>query len=150
MTYRVVYNGIDVEENTLNGAIEYAKTLIVNDVGEMATWTVDHDELINDWFVQGVPEGSTVAYTATVVGPESVGPVEESRVTDNYGPADEPGGDERLRAKSFSGVTPAEVFGKAAAWLAGSPAPVGVADVGWHYLPDNPEPLDLTVYYYVR
>lgn len=150
MTYRVVYNGIDAEENTLNGAIEYAKTLITNDVGPMAAWKVEHDELINDWFVQGVQEGADVAYTATVVGPESVGPVEESRVSEPYGPGEEAGADARLRVRTFTGGTPAEVFGKATAWLAGSPSPVGVADLGWHFLPDAAQPLELTVYHYVQ
>lgn len=150
MTYRVVYNSIDVEANTLNAAIEYARTLITNDVGAVTAWTVEHDELINDWFVQATVEGSPVAYTATVVGPESVGPAEEARVAAAYAPTDDPGDDERLRARSFTGVTPAEVFGKATAWLAGSPVPMGVADVGWHVVPDSPEPLDLTIYYYVR
>lgn len=150
MTYRVNYNGVDVEESTLNGAIEYAKSLIVNDAGPVAEWRVEHDELINDWFVQATVDGETVAYTATVVGPDSVGPVDESReVQQHHGPAGDTRGAGRPRSKSFGGVTPVEVFGKATAWLAGNPGTVGIADLGWHYVPNSPEPLELTMYYYL-
>jgi hypothetical protein len=150
MTYRVSYNGIDVEESTLNGAIEYAKSLIANDAGTVTAWRVEHDELINDWFVQGTLDGEPIAYTATVVGPDSVGPVEESRLGEqHHGTTGNEEGADRVRSKSFGGQSPAEVFGRATAWLAGQPTAVVVADVGWHYLPNSPEPLDLTIYYYL-
>ncbi len=162
MTYRVQYNGIDVEAATLESAIEYAKSIITDDAGPMTTWTVEHDEVVNDWFVQGIREDSPLEYTATVAGPEPVAPVEEASSGNHPWLADDahrPGTwhpvappdddrDERLRSRSFTGATPAEVFDKATAWLAGRHGSVGVIDLGWHHRPDSYEPLNLTIYYY--
>jgi hypothetical protein len=52
MTYRVEYNGEDIEVTTLDAALDSAKNAIAADVGPISGWTVEHDDAINDWFVQ--------------------------------------------------------------------------------------------------
>jgi hypothetical protein len=42
--------------------------------------------------------------------------------------------DEWLRSIAFDGITAAEAFGKATAWLAGHPTGVEVGDVGWQQM----------------
>jgi hypothetical protein len=149
MTYRVEYNGSDVEVTTLDSAIEGAKQAITADIGPVSGYTVEHDETINDWFVQGVADGSPVGATAVVTGPEPVmtppppaphAPAEGALYGTPAGyrprhPAG-PDGDGWLRSTSFTGVTPVEAFGKATAWLAGRPDAIAVSDVGWHAAPD--------------
>jgi hypothetical protein len=127
MTYRVEYGGGDVEIPTLNAAIEGAKQAIAADVGPVAEWAVEHDEAINDWFVQGYVGGHPVGATAVVSGPEPTAvpadPPAAPRTPDAGG---------WVQAIAFDGGTPGEVFGKATAWLAGRPDAVDVSDVGWH------------------
>ena len=73
MTYRVEYNGEDIEVTTLDAALDSAKNAIAADVGRISGWTVEHDDAINDWFVQGVLEGTPIGPTAVVSGPEPTG-----------------------------------------------------------------------------
>ena len=145
MTYRVEYNGRDVEASTLDAAIEDAKDAIAADVGPVSGWTVEHDETINDWFIQGVINGSPVGSTAVVTGPEPTVVSDEAppQHRDQRGtgawqayPASRPAEplddhEDWSRTLVFTGVTPAEVFGKATTWLAARPDGVQVVDVGW-------------------
>jgi len=131
MTYRVEYNGDDLEVSTLDAALDNAKHAIAADVGPITGWSVEHDEMINDWFVQGVRAGERIGPTAVVSGPEPVGlppepapaPVSPARY-----PLDD---DDRPHRVTFTGVTPAEVFARATTWLAGRPDVTQVGDLGW-------------------
>ena len=159
MTYRVEYNGSDMEAFTLDQAIEGAKQAIAADVGPVSGWTVEHDETINDWFIQGVADGEPVGSTAVVSGPEPVmapdPPAQPVAGAANgpgiYGTRRSPAPDESggwLRSISFTGVTPAEVFGKATTWLAARPDAVVVSDVGWQGTPDSAEAFQLRIHYH--
>jgi hypothetical protein len=72
MAYRVEYNGEDVELATLDAALDAARNAIANDVRRLDGWTVEHDDTINDWFVQAVLDGRRVGPTAVVSGPDPV------------------------------------------------------------------------------
>ena len=177
MTYRVEYNGGDIEVTTLDAALDNAKHAIASDVGPISGWTVEHDETINDWFIQGVVHGKVVGSTAVVSGPEPVmtpseapeyhrGP-EYPRGTvysqgavyrqDDTAPGEQyrprhpsestGGGEEWVRTITFAGVTPAEVFGKATTWLAGRPDAVTVRDVGWQTAAQE-EAFQLRIHYH--
>ena len=128
MTYRVEYNGGDIEVTTLDAALDNAKGAIAADVGPISGWTVEHDETINDWFVQGVLDGAPVGPTAVITGPDPVaaGPV-----------SGEPGDDTDgwVRRVSFPGATPAEAFGAAATWLGARTSVLTVTDVSWQSSP---------------
>jgi hypothetical protein len=161
MSYRVEYNGRDVEATTLDAAIEDAKDAIAADVGPVSGWTVEHDETINDWFVQGVVNGEPVGSTAVVSGPEPT-MVAETGPSAQYGPPAQHGPppqhragvygspvgehEEWLRAITFTGVTPAEAFGRATTWLAARPDAVDVGDVGWR-APSAGEAFELQIHY---
>jgi hypothetical protein len=125
MTYRVEYNGDDLEVTTLDAALDNAKHAIAADVGPVSGWSVEHDEMINDWFVQGVRAGERIGPTAVVSGPEPIGvaPPEPVRA-----PVDD---DDRPHRVTFTGVTPAEVFAMATTWLTGRPDVIRVGDLGW-------------------
>jgi hypothetical protein len=126
MTYRVEYNGDDIELATLDTALDNAKNAIAADVGPISGWTIEHDDTINDWFVQGVLDGSPVGPTAVVSGPEPMAAASPTRR--DYSPDD---AEDWARRVSFAGGTPAEVFGKATTWLAARPDVVEVWDVSW-------------------
>ena len=125
MSYRVEYNGEDIELAALDVAIDNAKNAIAADVGPISGWTVEHDATINDWFVQGVLDGSPVGPTAVVSGPEPIAPAPSGRV---YASGD---AEDFARRVSFSGATAAEAFDRAAAWLAARPEYLAVNDVSW-------------------
>jgi hypothetical protein len=128
MTYRVEYNGGDLEVGTLDAALDNAKNAIAADVGPVSGWSVEHDEMINDWFVQGVRSGQRVGPTAVVSGPEPVAPPVEAPVS----PARHQAADDtRPYRVAFTGVSPAEVFSMATTWLAGRPDVAEVSDVAW-------------------
>jgi hypothetical protein len=137
MTYRVEYNGTDIEVNSLDAAIEDAKDAIAADIGPVSGWTVEHDETINDWFVQGVLDGEPVGPTAVVSGPEPTviadEPVAQRPPVYRSAHAAETAGDREgwSRTMIFTGGAAAEVFAKASAWLAAGPPAVDVLDVGW-------------------
>lgn len=159
MTYRVEYNGGDVEVFTLDEAIEDAKNAILNDVGPVSGWTVEHDEAINNWFIQGVRSGELVGSTAVVSGPEPIAVPDELPGAHRDGTAaphrhhahrapdvlSDDGG--LLHSVSFSGITSTEVFGKATTWLAGRADAVAVTDVAWHQTAHPQEPFELRLYY---
>jgi len=126
MTYRVEYNGDDIELATLDSALDNAKHAIASDVGPVSGWAVEHDETINDWFVQGVRDGRAVGPTAVVTGPE---PTMTAPTFPRHAPA---AADDEARRMTFTGATPAEALEMAATWLAGRPEIVDVDDVGWH------------------
>lgn len=169
MTYRVEYHGSDVEVSTLDAAIEAAKDAILGDVGPVSAWTIEHDETINDWFVQGVTDGEPVGSTAVVAGPEPMdvgvqldtpqhhydgigGAPGLYRSQPSAGPSRPsagPSSDEAFRSVLFAGVTPGEAFGKATTWLAGRPNPVAISDVSWRSASEAGEPFQLRVYYHV-
>jgi hypothetical protein len=134
MTYRVEYNGRDLEVSALDAALDGAKDAIAADVGPVSGFAVEHDETINDWFVQGVVNGEPVGSTAVVTGPEPTMVADPQPVSPagryRSHRATEPVGD-WVRTITFTGVTPAEVFGKATTWLAARPDAVEVGDVGW-------------------
>ena len=167
MTYRVEYNGSDLEISTLDAAVDAAKHAILADVGPVSGWTIDHDETINDWFIQGVRNGELVGSTAVVTGPEPVMPTDDLGdprrderaaggpdryhphragepydAAEAYGPADG-----SLRSVSFTGISETEVFGKATTWLAGRPEAIGISDVAWHQVADTEAPYQLRIYY---
>lgn len=125
MNYRVEYNGGDVELSTLDAALDNAKNAIATDVGPISGWTVEHDETINDWFVQGVRHGRPVGPTAVVSGPEPV----LSPASAPPQPGHEPDG--WVRRVSFSGSSAAEAFATAASWLANRSTVVTVTDASW-------------------
>lgn len=138
MSYRVEYNGDDLEVGTLDAALDNAKHAIAADLGPVSGWSVEHDEMINDWFVQGVRAGQRVGPTAVVSGPEPV-------VAAPAGPARHQSADgERPYRISFTGVSAAEVLGAAATWLAARPEITEVSDVA---LASNSEAYQLRVYY---
>lgn len=160
MTYRVEYNGSDVEISSLDAAVEAAKNAILSDVGPVSGWSIDHDEAINDWFIQGVRNGELIGSTAVVTGPEPVlgtddfaeprrdaggGAPRRYRARRAADPYDD--GDEFLRSVSFVGTGATEVFGKATTWLAGRADAVQVNDVAWHQAADADAPYQLRIYY---
>jgi hypothetical protein len=135
MTYRVEYNGDDMEIATLDAALDNAKNAIAADVGPISGWSVEHDETINDWFVQGVLDGDLVGPTAVVTGPE---PVAQPAAEPDLPPPPSRGErDDWMRRVSFTGGTPAEVFAQTTTWFAGRPDIVVVGDVGWTTAPDG-------------
>ena len=125
MNYRVEYNGEDIELATLDAALDTAKQTIATDIGPLSGWTVEHDESINDWFVQGVLDGKAVGPTAVITGPE---PMLTAPSFPRHAPA---AADDLARRMSFSGATPSEVLGMASSWLAGRPEVTSVDDLGW-------------------
>jgi hypothetical protein len=135
MSYRVEYNGGDIEVTTLDDALDNAKNAIASDIGPISGWTIEHDETINDWFVQGVLDGNPVGPTAVVTGPEPTGAVPSSGRVYAGGDAED-----WARRVTFTGAGPAEVFDRAAAWFAGRPAVAAVQDVHWR-------PGELRIYY---
>jgi hypothetical protein len=102
-------------------------------------FAIEHDEAINDWFIQGVVDGSPVGSTAVVSGPEPT-------IIPSYPPA-RPAAGAWVRTVTFSGVTPAEVFGKATTWLAARPDAVQVGDVDWQAQQTGDEPYQLRLHY---
>jgi hypothetical protein len=138
MTYRVEYNGGDLEVTTLEAALDSAKHAIAADVGPISGWTVEHDETINDWFVQGVLDGTPVGPTAVVTGPDPVA----------TGPAPDAAGDDTdgwVRRVSFPAAGPAEAFGAAATWLQARSSVLTVTDVSWQPSPAGGH--ELRLYY---
>jgi hypothetical protein len=117
MAYRVEYNGEDVELATLDAALQAARKAISHDVRRLDGWTVDHDDAIDDWFVQAVLDGRRVGPTAVVSGPGRRAAVYE----------------EWERRVVFVGETPAEAFAMAAEWLDRRPDIEALGDVGWHH-----------------
>jgi hypothetical protein len=130
MNYRVEYNGDDVELSTLDAALDNAKQAIATDVGPISGWSVEHDETINDWFVQGVLDGAPVGPTAVVSGPEQMTVAEPEPQPTGRGSSGEDA-EGWARVVSFTGLNPAEVFGKATTWLAAHPDVAMVGDVSW-------------------
>jgi hypothetical protein len=122
MTYRVEYNGEDIEVTTLDAAMDNAKNAIAADVGPISGFAVEHDETINDWFVQGVRNGTPVGPAAVVSGPESVALATPAPAYDTDG---------WVQRISFTGATPAEAFATATNWLSGRATVVSVSDVSW-------------------
>ena len=125
MTYRVEYNGADLDVMTLDAALENAKNAIATDIGPVSGWSVEHDETINDWFVQGVLNGERVGPTAVISGPEQT----ITSVAAPQNPATDADG--WVRCVSFGGATPAEAFGAATTWMSARVGVVGVTDVAW-------------------
>ncbi|MEU4220304.1 hypothetical protein [Actinoplanes sp. NPDC026623] len=140
MNYRVEYNGDDIDLPTLDAALDNAKRAIASDLGPISGWSVEHDESINDWFVQGVVDGKAVGATAVVTGPE---PMLTARNFPRHAPAL---ADDLAHRRVFTGSTPADVLAMAANWLAGRPEVPAVDDLGWRSRRDG---FELRVYYRV-
>ncbi|MEU7908257.1 hypothetical protein [Actinoplanes sp. NPDC049118] len=138
MNYRVEYNGDDIDLPTLDAALDNAKRAIASDIGPISGWSVEHDESINDWFIQGVIDGEAVGATAVVTGPE---PTLTARNHPRHAPAL---ADDLARRRVFTGSTPADVLAMAANWLAGRTEVRAVDDLGWRYRTDG---FELRVYY---
>ncbi|MEU8813217.1 hypothetical protein [Actinoplanes sp. NPDC048796] len=134
MTYRVEYNGEDIDFATLDAALDRARRIIADDVGRLDGWTVEHDETVNDWFVQAVRNGRRVGPTAVVTGPRGTRP--ETGAPTVY--------EEWERRVVFIGRTPAEAFAMATEWLTRRPDVEALGDVGWHRTADGHQ---LRLYY---
>lgn len=119
MAYRVEYDGEDIELTTLDAALDTARTAIANDLDRFDGWAVDHDDSVNDWFVQAMRNGRRVGPTAVITGPE---PKHSPAVVEEW-----------ERRVSFVGGTPAEAFAMAAKWLKRHPEVGALGDVGWHH-----------------
>jgi hypothetical protein len=126
MAYRVEYNGEDIELATLDAALNCARNAIANDIDRFDSWAVEHDEDVDDWFVQAVRNGRRVGPTAVIIGPGS-------RVIEEW-----------ERRVSFVGRTPAEAFAMAADWLQRRPDIDVLGDVGWHHTANGHQ---LRIYY---
>jgi len=126
VAFRVEFKGEDYDFRSLDAALDCARSAILADIGSIDGWAVEHDESVDDWFVQGVRNGRRVGVTAIVSGPRaSVFEEWERRVV-------------------FVGDTPAEAFAMAAAWLERRPEITSLGDVGWHHTADGHQ---LRVYY---
>jgi hypothetical protein len=134
MVYRVEYNGEDIELATLNAALDCARNAIANDVERFDGWAVDHDEDVNDWFVQAVRNGRRIGPTATIFGPDVGG-------RRGSGGAIVEDWERRI---SFIGETPAEAFAMATEWLERRPDIETLGDVGWHHTANGHQ---LRIYY---
>jgi hypothetical protein len=121
----VEYNGGDLEVMTLDAALDNAKNAIATDIGPISGWSVEHDETINDWFVQGVINGEKIGPTAVISGPEPM----VAPVAAPAHPAGEADG--WVRCMSFGGATPVDAFAAATSWISARAAVVAVTDVGW-------------------
>jgi hypothetical protein len=119
MAYRVEYRGEDFDFASLDVALDRARNAILDDIGRLDGWAVEHDESVNDWYVQGVRNGRRVGATAIVSGPRA-GVFEEWE-----------------RRVVFIGATPAEAFAMAADWLRRRPEITSLGDVGWHHTADG-------------
>jgi hypothetical protein len=123
MNYRVEYNGGDIEVMTLDAALDNAKNAIATDIGPISGWSVEHDETINDWFVQGVIRGEKVGPTAVISGPEpTIAPVaapqHPARDSDGW-----------VQRASFGGANAFEAFAAATNWLSARASVITVTDV---------------------
>ncbi len=136
MAYRVEYNGEEIDFAALDDALECARNAIVNDMGRIDGWAVEHDESINDWFVQGVRNRRRVGPTAVISGPKQYAEPRHLDVAPIF--------EEWERRVVFIGRTPAEAFAMAAAWLEKRPDITALGDVGWHRTVDGHQ---LRVYY---
>ncbi|GAA0511847.1 hypothetical protein Ade02nite_44480 [Paractinoplanes deccanensis] len=134
MAYRVEYNGEDVDFATLDAALDRARKVIADDIGRLDGWAVEHDEAVNDWFVQGVRNGRRIGPTAVVTGPR--GARFSAGAPTVY--------EEWERRAVFIGRTPAEAFAMAAEWLERRPDIQALGDVGWHRTADGHQ---LRIYY---
>ncbi|MBL7261927.1 hypothetical protein [Paractinoplanes lichenicola] len=121
MAYRVEYGGELIEFAALDAALDCARNAIVNDLGRIDGWSVEHDEELNDWYVRGVRNGRRIGPTAIVSGPRARQTVFE----------------EWERRVVFIGETPADAFAMAAAWLEKRPDITTLGDVGWHHTADG-------------
>ena len=140
--YEVEYNGFTLEEGTELEALAAAKNIIVRDTGPVEQWAVEHDEVINVWFVQGLIGGSPVGSTATVTGSHPTAATVQSRFpahipadADNAhrGPHKSPEHpvDRWIRRIHFGGNSPAVAFSQAFAWIVAHQHEVEIRDVSW-------------------
>jgi hypothetical protein len=134
MTYRVEYSGEDYDFDSLDAALDCARKAIAEDIGRLDGWTVEHDETVNDWFVQGVRNGRRIGQTAVVTGPRLSAAVTGAPTVF----------EEWERRVVFIGRTPAEAFAMAAEWLDRRPDVQALGDVGWHRTADGHQ---LRLYY---
>ncbi|MEU4240294.1 hypothetical protein [Actinoplanes sp. NPDC026619] len=130
MAYRVEYNGEDIELATLEAALDCARNAIANDVDRFDGWAVEHDENVDEWFVQAVRNGRRIGPLAVVTGLGKVAPA--------------PVVEEWERRISFVGKTPADAFAMAADWLERRPDVETIGDVGWHHTASGHQ---LRIYY---
>ncbi|GAB1690980.1 hypothetical protein [Krasilnikovia sp. M28-CT-15] len=135
MTYLVEYKGTALEIATLDAALDSARNAIAADIGPVSDWSVEYDETINDWFVQGLLNGVAVGSMAVVTGPEPATPHDQEPDLRPL-PAHD-AREDSARLIAFTGGTPAEVFDRATTWLAGRPDVVAVGDVAWSVCPDG-------------
>lgn len=119
MVFRVEYNGEDIELATLEAALDCARNAIANDVDRFDGWAVEHDEDVDDWFVQAVRNGRRVGPLAVISSLQHRG---RQAIVEEW-----------ERRVSFVGTTPAEAFAMAADWLERRPDVVVIGDVGWHH-----------------
>ena len=133
--YQVEYNGSYFEEATEIAALQRAEHLIDREVGPVADWTVDHDQVINVWFVQAIADGAPIGATATVTGPEqtvTTAPHEYLAHTPAAPPRRRRHADDSwVRCVVFAGASPADAFELAYLWMADRQDDIVISDVGW-------------------
>jgi hypothetical protein len=130
VAYRVEYNGENIELATLEAALDCARNAIANDVDRFDGWAVEHDEDVDDWFVQAVRNGRRVGPLAVVT---SLGRFVPPPIAEEW-----------ERRVSFVGKTPADAFAMAADWLERRPDIETIGDVGWHHTASGHQ---LRIYY---
>lgn len=136
--YEIEYNGRIFDESTEIKAMAAAKHAIQQDAGPVEQWAVQHDDIINVWFVQRLMGGSPVGPTATITGPQRTTGEPQSSLPAHFLAtsrrprylADQV--DERwIRCAMFVGESPTDVFAQILAWIARQEHEIKICEVGW-------------------
>ncbi len=139
--YEIEYAGQYHEATTLNAALDWAKQLVADEPHQLDGCDIEHDELTNTWYVQGVADGQHIGAAVVISGPDAGTPQADttSGSPSLTSPSLSPirGGaayvdvefDGWARCVVISGTTSAEAFGKVAGWLARLQSPVHITAV---------------------
>ncbi len=156
--YEIEYNGIFLDASTEFGAIDGAKRAIAHDLGAVQAWQVEHDEVINVWFVQATSAGAPIGSAATVTGPPLTGAISLQSLP-VHRPADVQADDTRrrqqpahenerwVRCALVVGASPAEVFDRALTWAMQQQPGTVIIDVGWARGRDRDSSFRLKIYF---
>ena len=137
--FQIEYDGQYHEATTLNAALDWAKQLVSESPYRLDGCTVEQDELTGTWYVQGVADGRRVGPAVIISSPDAGTPAAAVNADANvsassplrinhpvYADVEFDGWTRRV---VISGTTSAEVFGKAARWLAHIRPPVHISAV---------------------